>query len=108
MSSIFPPVDLRKMRLDPTGLGANRRRAKRHRLSLPATLIADRHPVEKIRATVVEISVGGIALGCQRPLNAGDIYQIDAFDPLIPIGTKIQIVSSRPAKGGFVIGTRVV
>jgi hypothetical protein len=85
----------------------NRRRGRRHRLDIPASLA----PVGAdpgrpgITVRICELSVAGVGLRAEQPLEVGHVYEVRAFDTLVPTGMRVKIISHRPAAaGGFEIG----
>jgi PilZ domain len=87
----------------------NRRRSRRHKLDVPATLIAQSDNTSPISIKITHLSVGGVGLICLQPLTLGEVYLLRAFDSLLPSGTRLQIVSCRSANnGGFEIGAQTV
>jgi hypothetical protein len=90
-------------------LTENRRRANRHRLSIPATLVAEGEHPTPIEVTITEMSIGGVGFTAKAELKQDAAYHLNSFDTLIPPGMKLRIVSQRklPA-GGFEIGAKVL
>jgi hypothetical protein len=88
-------------------LSQNRRRGNRHRLQIPATLIAEGSNAVPIEVTVTEMSVGGMAIRSKSSLVLNADYQLSSFDTLIPPGTKIRIVTQQTTSHGeFKIGAQ--
>ena len=91
-------------------LTENRRRANRHRLNIPATLVADGEHPAPIEITVTEMSIGGVGFQAKVELKTDGTYHLNSFDTLIPPGMKVHVVSQRklPDNGGFEIGAKVI
>src|SRR5206468_10960834 len=88
-------------------LAENRRRGRRHRLEIPASLVRSGAPSElpPVPVQVTELSVAGVGLRSPSPLEIGVVYEVRAFDTLVPTGMRVRILSVRPATGGgFHIG----
>ena len=96
----------------PTRRDADRRRGDRHRLSIPATLLTDDGAAAvTVAITVTAVSVNGVGLRSPVLLRDGAVYVLTAFDSLLPPGTRVRVVSQRPAEdgaGGFDVGTATV
>jgi hypothetical protein len=89
-------------------LSQNRRRGRRHLLDIPATLVGGNHPQE-LAVKIIELSVHGIGIQANKSLTPGEIYQVRAFDTLVPAGMRVRIVSTRTSTDGeFIIGGEVV
>ena len=91
----------------PTTPIPNRRRGRRHRLDIPASLApVDSDPSRPgISVRIAELSVAGVGLRADQPLELGQVYEVRAFDTLVPTGMRIKVISHRPAAdGGFEIG----
>jgi hypothetical protein len=89
-------------------LAQNRRRGRRHRLDIPATLIGEQSKISHF-IKIIEFSNHGLGLQAGTSLTSGEIYQVLAFDTLVAPGMRIRIVSSRALPtGGFAIGGEVV
>ncbi len=90
------------------GLAENRRKGRRHRLDVSATLSTDGSP-STIDIKITEISVGGVGFSSHAPLQIGHTYHLRAFDSLVQEGMQVRIVSIREAeRGGFDAGAVVV
>jgi hypothetical protein len=96
------------------GLAQNRRRGRRHRLNVPALLVAEADSVRQVSVEITELSVGGVGIRSAEALEVGAIFSVRAFDTLLPPGTRVRIVSSRGTGGagafgtGFEVGAEVV
>jgi hypothetical protein len=89
-------------------LSQNRRRGRRHLLDIPATLVGGVAP-EELAVNIIELSKHGIGIQANKPLTSGEIYQVRAFDSLVPAGMHVKIISSRSSTDGeFIIGGEVV
>jgi PilZ domain len=87
-------------------LSNNRRRGLRHRLDVPAVLVSD---AGQFSVHFTELSVAGAGLKSSVALQVGDVYEVRAFDSLLPLGTRVKIVSRRDGNaGGFQIGAEVL
>ena len=76
-------------------LTEDRRSGNRHRLDIPATLIAaEGHPTP-IAVTITELAIGGVGIRAKHDLKVEGVYHLDSFDTLIPPGMKVHIVSKR-------------
>jgi hypothetical protein len=90
-------------------LSQNRRRGRRHQLDIPATLVGESSGTGELAVKIVEFSIHGLGLRANKQLTSGEIYQVRAFDTLVPPGMRVKIVSSRSlGDGGFIIGGEVV
>jgi hypothetical protein len=94
-------------------LADNRRRARRHRLDIPASLAltgaGDRAETSPIPVRVTELSVGGVGMRSQKSLEIGAVYEVRAFDTLVPTGMRVRILSNRAIDGGgFEIGAEAL
>ena len=86
----------------------NRRKGSRHRLDIPATLAVDGDQSQQFSVYITDLSVSGVGIASSQALPMGSVFEVDAFDTLLPLGTRVQIVSSRHAGcGGFEIGAKV-
>jgi len=87
----------------------NRRRGRRHKLDVPATLVRQSDNARPISIKITHLSVGGVGLISPQALPLGEVYLLRAFDTLLPTGTRLRIASSRPAaNGGFEIGAQTL
>ena len=85
----------------------NRRRGRRHRLDIPASLapIGADAGRQGIAVRISELSVAGVGLRADQPLELGHVYEVRAFDTLVPTGMRIKVLTHRPSPaGGFEIG----
>ncbi len=78
----------------------DRRSGNRHRLDVPATLMADGPDARPLPAVVTAFSVNGVGLRVAQPLNVGDVYTLSTFDTLIPPGLKVRVRSQRHTPAG--------
>jgi hypothetical protein len=102
-----------EMHSTTTTLAENRRRGRRHRLDIPADLIptTDVGAAAAVVVRITELSVGGVGLRSQELLEIGAIYEVRSFDTLVPVDTRIRIISQRPAGDSpeqFDIGAQVI
>ncbi|HSV13730.1 MAG TPA: PilZ domain-containing protein [Tepidisphaeraceae bacterium] len=85
----------------------NRRRGRRHRLDIPASLAPTGGDPGRpgIAVRISELSVAGVGLRSDQPLEPGHVYEVRAFDTLVPTGMRVKVISHRAAAdGGFEIG----
>ena len=91
-----------------TARAADRRRGNRHRLAVPATLVADGGGPD-VPAVVVAYSVNGVGLRVGQPLAVGSTYAVRSFDTLIPPGMTVRVKSQRVTPAGdHEVGAEVV
>jgi hypothetical protein len=90
-------------------LSQNRRRGRRHVLDIPATLALGPAGPGDLAVKIIEFSKHGLGMRAAKAINPGEIYQVRAFDTLIPQDLRVRIVSIRSiADDGFIIGSEVV
>ena len=93
----------------PRALTENRRRGNRHRLHIPATLLADGDLRTPIAVTVTELAIGGVGIRAKHDLNIEGVYHLSSFDTLIPPGMRVHIVSKRKlADETFEVGAKAL
>jgi len=91
------------------GLAENRRRSTRHRLDIPASLVAEHDHGAVTNVQITEMSVAGFGLRVVESLPIGHTFHLRAFDTLIPPNTRIRIVTTRQLEtGGYEAGAEVV
>jgi hypothetical protein len=112
-------ADMRATTTSPATRAAvaeNRRRGRRHRLDIPAELVpaTDMGAAAAIAVRITELSVGGAGLRSPEQLEIGAVYEVRSFDTLIPVDTRIRIISQRKTRDGndsggeFDIGAQVL
>jgi hypothetical protein len=90
-------------------LSQNRRRGRRHLLDIPATLTDESNQNAELAVKIVEFSKHGLGMRIGKQLTPGEIFQVRAFDTLVPPGMRVRIVSNRSlGDGGFIVGGEVV
>lgn len=84
-----PPKDL------PTG--ADRRRSRRHPVTLPATLLPEgaQGPDAKLEVVVRDVSLHGAGLGSDVPLAVGDAYLLDIGAGPLNLHARVRVASCR-------------
>ncbi len=96
------------MNSQPAPTAKNRRRSRRHKLDVPATLVSSSNNIQPISIRITHLSVGGVGLQSHQELPLGEIYLLRAFDSLLPPGTRLRIASCRKNPFGFEIGAETV
>jgi hypothetical protein len=89
-----PPSDL-PVSTPARTVNENRRRGNRHRLHIPATLVAEGGHPTPIAVTITELAIGGVGIRAKHDLKVDGIYHLNSFDTLIPPGMRVHIVSKR-------------
>ena len=85
----------------------NRRKGRRHRLNVPATLTPEGGG-EPLHVRVVELSVGGLGMSAVVMTEVGKIYVVTAFDSLLPPGLRVRTVSQRTVNNGHFVGAAIL
>ena len=87
----------------------DRRRGDRHRLDVPAQLLAESAGARSVPAVVTAFSVNGVGLRVAQPLSVGDVYGLSTFDTLIPPGLRVRVRTQRHTPAGdHEVGAEVV
>jgi hypothetical protein len=106
-------VDVIDMDNSRTGSGAsladaNRRRSGRLRLDVRGNVVAEGGNRSVVEVRIVELSVNGVGMVADAELIVGEMYQVNAFDSLVPVGMRMKVISMRGrAGGGFDVGGEV-
>jgi hypothetical protein len=95
-----------------TPAARDRRQGNRHRLDLPATIVAEQASdvaATPVAVTVTHFSVNGLAFRTAVPVVVGAVYLVSCFDTLLPNNLRVRVVTRRDLPGGsFEVGTEVV
>ena len=88
-------------------MATNRRKGRRHRLSVPATLTPEGGG-EPLHVRVIELSVGGLGMASIKLAEVGKVYAVTAFDSLLPPGLRVRTVSQRAVDNGHFVGAAIL
>ena len=97
-------VELLKDPPDPKTLpaGSERRRSRRHTVTLPATLqpAGETDSASKIAVTVRDVSLHGAGIRCNVPLPIGEVYTLDIGAGPLNLHARVKIASLRKRRDG--------
>jgi hypothetical protein len=91
---------------DKLPAGSERRRSRRHPVTLPATLLPDRAKgasgaaAAKMDVVVRDVSLHGAGLKCDAPMTVGDLFVLDVGAGPLNLHARVRVVSSRKARDG--------
>jgi hypothetical protein len=86
--------------------GSDRRRSRRHVVTLPATLLPEgsKDASAKLEVVVRDVSLHGAGLRCEVPLAAGDMYVLDIGAGPLNLHARIRVASCRKRGGTWDVG----
>ena len=82
--------------------GAERRRSRRHAVTLDATLllVGEQDRSNELKVNVRDISLHGAGIRCGVPLAAGEMYFIDIGAGPLKLHSRVKISASRKRRDG--------
>jgi hypothetical protein len=80
-----------------TPSGAERRRSRRHEVTLPGTLspVENAIAADSLEVQVRNISLHGAGLNCPSPLPIGDAYRLHIGAGPLQLNARLKIISAR-------------
>jgi len=86
---------------EPVPTGAERRRSRRHLVTLPATLSAiEGNPGDSLEVQVRNISLHGAGLSCAAPPAVEGTYRLNIGAGPLQLNARVKIVSARRQRDG--------